>query len=205
MSGLSGTELRHWRELDLAERRQWWEQLWLSVIALADRYRLALRSGWWQDQIQVEALAAFSAWVELYDTGTYTDPQGKLQLLSELDRLRTILRSGDTAFDPARDRPAFERHLQTADGQDHDAPDATPEEEPAPSREHLAAELAAVAERRAELEQRQQALQAQLDRRDRRRHNTYAVANLAQVRQTVKDLRGQERELQHALDGLGDD
>lgn len=46
-----------WRSLYPRERRLWWEQLWVDVCALRDRYRLAVRSGWWEHSIQVEALA----------------------------------------------------------------------------------------------------------------------------------------------------
>ena len=46
------------------ERWLWWEQLWSDVCALRSRYRLAVRSGWWQEQVQVEAMAALAAWVE---------------------------------------------------------------------------------------------------------------------------------------------
>jgi hypothetical protein len=60
------------------ERWLWWEQLWSDVCALRVRYRLALRSGWWDDQVQVEALAALAAWVERYDSGEWDDPPGKL-------------------------------------------------------------------------------------------------------------------------------
>ena len=45
------------------ERWRRWEQLWSDVIALRTRYPLAVRSGWWEDQVQVEALAALAAWV----------------------------------------------------------------------------------------------------------------------------------------------
>ena len=54
------------------ERWLWFEQLWADACTLRIRYRLALRSGWWEDQIQVEALAALSAWVERYDSGSGT-------------------------------------------------------------------------------------------------------------------------------------
>src|SRR5262249_52886286 len=103
VSDLSDTRLQSWRDLPPSERRQWFEQLWLDTIALRDRYQLALRSGWWQDSVVVEAIAAFCAWLDLYDTGAYTDPQGKLGLLWQLDQLKTVLRGGEQAFDPARD------------------------------------------------------------------------------------------------------
>ena len=50
----------------------WFEQLWRDVCALRDRYRLAVRSGWWEDQVQVEALAALAAWVPRYDSANGT-------------------------------------------------------------------------------------------------------------------------------------
>lgn len=42
------------------ERWLWWEQLWTDVCALRIRYRLPVRSGWWEHQVQVEALAALA-------------------------------------------------------------------------------------------------------------------------------------------------
>ena len=49
----------------------WWEQLWSDVCALRVRYRLGVRSRWWEDQVQVGALAALAAWVERYDSGEW--------------------------------------------------------------------------------------------------------------------------------------
>ena len=71
----------------------------------------AVRSGWWEDQIQVEALAAFAAWVQRYDSGEWDDPPGKLALLYDLERLAALLRDGNEPFHPDRDRLAFARHL----------------------------------------------------------------------------------------------
>jgi hypothetical protein len=100
-----------WRGLPPRARPIWWQQLWSDAISLRDRYRLNLRSGWWQDDIQVEALAAFSAWTNAYDSGAWNDPPGKLQLLYDLERIRALLRPGQDVFDPERDRVAFEQHL----------------------------------------------------------------------------------------------
>jgi hypothetical protein len=100
-----------WRCLDRDVAWSWWEQLWKDAKMLRDRYRLALRSGWWEDEIQVEALAALAAWSRGYDTGAWTDPPGKLQLLYDLDRIRGLLRAGENVFDPGRDRTAFVQHL----------------------------------------------------------------------------------------------
>ena len=43
--------------------------------------------GWWEDQIQVEALAAFAAWIERYDSGEWDDPPGKLALLYDVEHI----------------------------------------------------------------------------------------------------------------------
>jgi hypothetical protein len=101
----------HWRSLYPRERWMWFQQLWSDVCMLRERYRLAVRAGWWEDQVQVEALAAFAAWVHLYDCGDWNDPPGKLALLYDLERLAGLLRDGADPFHPDRDRVAFARHL----------------------------------------------------------------------------------------------
>jgi len=93
------------------ERRLWFEQLYDDVCMLRNRYRLSVRSGWWEDQIQIETLAALAAWVERYDSGEWDDPPGKLGLLYDLERVGALLRDGKERFDSERDRPAFARHL----------------------------------------------------------------------------------------------
>jgi hypothetical protein len=93
------------------ERWLWFEQLWGDACMLRDRYRLTIRSGWWEDQIQVEALAALAAWTARYDAGEWDDPPGKLALLFDVERVAALLKDGDEPFHPDRDRPAFERHL----------------------------------------------------------------------------------------------
>ena len=93
------------------ERWMWFEQLWSDVCALRVRYRLAVRTEWWEDAIQVEALAALSAWVERYDSGEWDDPPGKLMLLYDLERVAVLLRDGGEPFHPDRDRLAFARFL----------------------------------------------------------------------------------------------
>lgn len=100
------------RELPAAERRRWYEQLWRDVCALRRRYRLPLRSGWWSDAVQLEALAALAAWVERYDSGEWDDPPGKLGLLFDLERVAALLRDGDEPFDEDRDRAEFLRQLE---------------------------------------------------------------------------------------------
>jgi hypothetical protein len=100
-----------WRGLYPRERWMWFERLWADACALRDRYRLGLRSGWWEDEIQVEALAALAAWTERYDCGEWDDPPGKLALLYDLERVASLLRAGDGPFHPDRDRLAFARYL----------------------------------------------------------------------------------------------
>jgi hypothetical protein len=101
----------HWSGLYPRERWRWFEQLWSDTCMLRDRYRLSIRSGWWQDQVQVEALAALAAWVQRYDSGEWDDPPGKLALLYDLERVGALLRDGNEQFHPDRDRLAFARHL----------------------------------------------------------------------------------------------
>ena len=100
-----------WRGLCPRERWLWFEQLWNEVCMLRDRYRLPIRSGWWENELQLEALAALSAWVSRYDSGEWDDPPGKLALLYDLERVAILLRDGADPFSPARDRAAFIRHL----------------------------------------------------------------------------------------------
>ena len=86
------------------ERWLWFEQLFNDVSMLRDRYRLPVRAGWWEDQVQVETLAALAAWVERYDSGEWDDPPGKLALLYDLERIGALLRDGNEPFHPTRDR-----------------------------------------------------------------------------------------------------
>lgn len=114
-----------WRELSPAARSIWWDQLWDDAVKLRDRYRLVLRSGWWEDDVQVEALAALAALVSGYDTGAWNDPVSKLQLLFDLDRIRGLLHAGRDVFDPERERAAFLGYLVALGCQLH--PSAPPE------------------------------------------------------------------------------
>jgi hypothetical protein len=113
--GSAGSESRrwplHWGGLYPRERWLWFEQLWSDVCSLRERFRLPVRSAWWEDQIQVEALAALAAWIQRYDGGEWDDPPGKLALLFDLERIGTLLRDGSDPFHPDRDRLAFARHL----------------------------------------------------------------------------------------------
>jgi hypothetical protein len=100
-----------WRGLYPRERWLWFEQLWSDVCMLRDRYRLAIRAGWWENDVQLEALAALAAWVTRYDSGEWDDPPGKLALLFDLERVASLLREGLDPFHPQRDRSAFEAYL----------------------------------------------------------------------------------------------
>ena len=100
-----------WRGLYPRERWLWFEQLWADVCMLRDRYRLAVRTGWWENDIQLEALSALAAWVSRYDSGEWDDPPGKLALLYDLERVGALLREGADPFSPDRDQPSFKRHL----------------------------------------------------------------------------------------------
>jgi hypothetical protein len=111
--GVSESEARplSWRQLDPRDRRPWFESLWQQVCMLRERYRLMVRSGWWEDEIQVEALAALAEWAARYDSGEWDDPAGKLALLYDLPRIAELLRPGLQAFAPDRDRVEFERYV----------------------------------------------------------------------------------------------
>jgi hypothetical protein len=100
-----------WHGLYPRERWIWFEQLWSDVCMLRERYRLPVRSTWWEDQVQVEALAALAAWVARYDTGEWDDPPGKLALLYDLERIAALLRDGSDPFHPDRDRAGFAAYL----------------------------------------------------------------------------------------------
>jgi hypothetical protein len=100
-----------WRGLYPRERWVWFERLWSDVCMLRERYRLAIRSEWWENEVQLEALAAFAAWVFRYDSGEWDDPPGKLALLYDLERITALLRDGMEPFYPDRDRTAFVRYL----------------------------------------------------------------------------------------------
>jgi hypothetical protein len=100
-----------WRRLEPRERWAWFQELWMEVCLLRERYRLMIRFGWWEDEIQVEALAALAQWTAHYDSGEWDDPPGKLALLYDLQRIAELLRPGLQPFVPDRDRPEFERYL----------------------------------------------------------------------------------------------
>lgn len=92
---------------DPAACRAWFEDLWLDVCLLHDRYMLPVRTLWWENPLQVEALAALAAWVARYDSGEWDDPPGKLALLYDLERVAALLRDGNDPFYPDCDREPF--------------------------------------------------------------------------------------------------
>ena len=100
-----------WHRLAPGARWRWFERLWSDVCSLSARYRLSVRSEWWADELQVEVLAAFAAWVQRYDSGEWDDPPGKLSLLYEIERVAGLLRDGNEPFHPDRDRRQFEAFL----------------------------------------------------------------------------------------------
>lgn len=105
-----------WRGLDPRPRWSWFQHLYDQAAHLDGRYRLGLRSGWWQDEVQVELLATLGAWVAMFDYANWTDPEGKARLLLGLPAIRELVRGGAQQFDPDSDRQAFEQHLRGALG-----------------------------------------------------------------------------------------
>ena len=100
-----------WRGLDPEQRWNWFRQLYDQAAHLDRRYRLGLRSGWWDDEIQIEILATLGAWVAMFDYANWTDPEAKARLILQLPAIRELVRGGAQQFDPDRDRDAFEQHL----------------------------------------------------------------------------------------------
>ena len=98
------------RGLDPAQRWDWFQQLY-AAAHLDARYRLGIRSGWWEDDVQVELLAALAAWVGMFDYANWTDPEGKARLLLQLPSFRELFRGGASTFNPDEDRTRFEDHL----------------------------------------------------------------------------------------------
>ncbi len=206
MSAVSPAALADWRQLTPEERRDWWSELWLDAIALEQRYRLALRRGWWEDPLQVETLAALAAWTRLYDSGAWEDPPGKLNLLSEVDRARERLRAGERAFHPDTDQPAFERHLHTIGCQPpkRERPTRQTSGQLAPTEHHaqLRAQLERLHPRRAELEHRAQLLGEELEQPNRhdRARRRQLQGELTELERTLSQLREHEAELSAQLE-----
>ena len=113
---LADEALTGWRGLKPQQRWVWFQKLYEQAAHLDDRYRLALRSGWWDDDVQVELLAALGAWVAMFDYANWADPEGKARLIFQLPAVRELLRGGAQQFDPDEDREAFEQHLRQARG-----------------------------------------------------------------------------------------
>ena len=90
----------------------WYDDLWAAVCMLRERYRLPVRTRWWEDAVISETLTALAVWVQRYDLGDWDDPPGKLALLFDLPRVHAVLRDGNDPFDPGRDRPLFDAHLR---------------------------------------------------------------------------------------------
>jgi hypothetical protein len=105
-----------WRGLEAAQRWEWFQQLYAAAGHLDRRYRLGLRSGWWEDEVQLELLAALAAWVSMFDYASWTDPEGKARLLLQLPAFRELLRGGAQTFDPNGDRERFNQHLHETRG-----------------------------------------------------------------------------------------
>jgi hypothetical protein len=101
-----------WRGLEPAQRWDWFQQLYAAAAHLDRRYRLGLRSGWWEDDVQIELLAALGAWVGMFDYANWTDPEGKARLLLQLPSFRELLRGGAQTFEPDGDRERFEQHVR---------------------------------------------------------------------------------------------
>jgi hypothetical protein len=93
------------------EKWLWFAQLWRDACMLRDRYRLPLRSVWWESEIQVETLAALAAWTDRFDSGAWDDPSAKIVLLTDLERVAGLLRDGVDPFHPERDRAAFVHYV----------------------------------------------------------------------------------------------
>ena len=114
-----------WRSLrDPTQRWDWFQKLYDQAAHLERRYRLALRSGWWEDEIQVELIATVGAWVGMFDYANWVDPEAKVRLLFQLQSVRELVRGGAQHFDPERDRQAFEHHLRI--DRDCEAPNHVP-------------------------------------------------------------------------------
>jgi hypothetical protein len=102
-----------WRSLtDPGQRWGWFQKLYDQAAHLDRRYRLGLRTGWWEDEIQIELLAALGAWVGMFDYANWIDPEAKARILFGLQSVRELVRGGAQQFDPDRDREPFERHLR---------------------------------------------------------------------------------------------
>jgi hypothetical protein len=105
-----------WRGLEATQRWEWFQQLYATAAHLDRRYRLGMRSGWWEDELQVELVAALAAWVGMFDYASWSDPEGKARLLLQLPSFREAFRGGAQTFEPDGDRQRFEQHLREQRG-----------------------------------------------------------------------------------------
>jgi hypothetical protein len=105
-----------WRGLEATQRWEWFQQLHAAAAHLDRRYRLGMRSGWWEDDVQVELLAALAAWVGMFDYASWTDPEGKARLLLQLPSFRELLRGGAQTFETDGDRDRFADYLREQRG-----------------------------------------------------------------------------------------
>jgi len=105
-----------WRGLRADSRWSWSQKLYEQAAHPDRRYRLALRSSRWEDDVQVELLATLGAWVAMFDYANWAHPGGKARLIFQLPPVRELLRGGAQQFDPERDRDAFEHHLRNLRG-----------------------------------------------------------------------------------------
>jgi hypothetical protein len=105
------TAVAGWRGLDPEQRWAWFQQLYDQAAHLDRRYRLGLRTGWWEDEIQIELLATLGAWVGMFDYANWADPEAKTRLILQLQSVRELVRGGAQQFDPNRDHEAFKHHL----------------------------------------------------------------------------------------------
>jgi hypothetical protein len=101
-----------WRGLDPKQRWNWFQQLYHQAAHLDRRYRLGLRTGCWDDDVQIEILATLGAWVAMFDYANWTEPEGKARLILQLPAVRELVRGGAQQFGPDRDPPVFEQHLR---------------------------------------------------------------------------------------------
>ena len=93
------------------ESWRWFDQLWDDACMLRGRYRLPLRSGWWESDVQVETLAALAAAAARFDTGHWDDPIAKVAWLCDVERVPALLRDGADPFHPERDRARFVHYV----------------------------------------------------------------------------------------------
>jgi len=93
-----------WRGLRADNRWSWFQKVYEQAAHLDHRYRLALRIGWWEDDVQIELLATLGAWVAMFAYADWADPEGKARLIFQLPAGRELLPRRRRAVRP-RARP----------------------------------------------------------------------------------------------------